>query len=358
MPRISLDISWLITEKQSETIDPVLFQLLTAIRETGSLRAASESLEISYRNAWGLVRRWSKLLGAAVVNLEKGRGASLTEFGEKLLVTSEMVRKQFAPSLQEVADQFNREFARFQHGKKLTNRLRINASHGLAISEFCSLCKKNAHIDIDFHFRGSLESLRELANHRCEIAGFHFPRGKIGQKLAPRYLQWLDPEKHRLIHLSIRKQGLIVPARTPQKVTDLKSLTRRPVKIINRQPESGTRVLFDELILDAGINKSAIRGYQDEEFTHLAVAAMVASGMVDAGFGIKAAASKFNLHFIEIIDEFYLLAIDKNVANSAINSLTKILQSRDFRNQVKTLPGYDATRAGEAMSFADVFENS
>jgi len=43
---------------------------------------------------------------------------------------------------------------------------------------------------------------------------------------------------------------------------------------------------------------AAIDGYHTEEFTHLAVAATVAGGMADAGYGIRAAAAPYGLDFI------------------------------------------------------------
>ena len=73
-------------------------------------------------------------------------------------------------------------------------------------------------------------------------------------------------------------------------VTSLQGLTRRSVKFINRQKGSGTRAIFDELIKMEGINKKNINGYNTEEFTHTAVAALINGGAADIGFGLKAAA--------------------------------------------------------------------
>ena len=106
--------------------------------------------------------------------------------------------------------------------------------------------------------------------------------------------------------------------KNPRKINNLKSLTKRSVKFVNRQPESGTRTIFDELLKREGINKSSINGYHNVEFTHIAVAALVASGAADAGFGIKAAASKFGLHFIPIVSETYVLAIERNIPDQVI----------------------------------------
>jgi molybdate transport repressor ModE-like protein len=350
-----LDIRWKYLGSDAEEIDPVFFALLKAIRTTGSLRSAAENTNISYRHAWGLIKRWSNRISKPVVTLEKGRGAKLTAIGEKLLWSEQLIISRLSPELQNLSKELNRELNALLDVKSKPEKIRINASHGLAVALLQSLCAESAVFDMDFHFRGSLESLRELANSRCDIAGFHFPAGEISANLAPLYLQWLSEEKHLLLHVSTRQQGLMTTRKNPRKINNLKSLTKRSVRFVNRQPESGTRTIFDELLKREGIKKSSINGYHNEEFTHIAVAALVTSGAADAGFGIKAAASKFGLHFIPIVSETYVLAIDRNIPDKVIEEVKIILKSRKFRNQVNTLPGYDIKQAGEEITFEDLF---
>ncbi|HRO61318.1 MAG TPA: substrate-binding domain-containing protein, partial [Burkholderiaceae bacterium] len=49
-------------------------------------------------------------------------------------------------------------------------------------------------------------------------------------------------------------------------------------------------------------------GYEIEEASHLSVAASVAAGGADAGFGLRAAALRFGLGFVPIGTETYWLA--------------------------------------------------
>ena len=352
-----LDIRWKSLGHETGEIDPVFFTLLKAIRATGSLRAASENTNISYRHAWGLVQYWSSNISKPVVTLTKGRGAKLTDVGEKLLWAEQLVISRLSPELNNLAIEINNELGMLIDINRKHDNLRINASHGLAIAHLQTLLSESKVFDVDFHFRGSLEGLRELANSRCDIAGFHFPDGNISAELSPLYLQWLSEDRHLLLHVSTRQQGLMTARKNPRKITGLKSLAKRSVRFVNRQPESGTRIILDELIRQEGINKSAIKGYHDEEFTHIAVAAVVASGAADAGFGIMAAASKFDLHFIPVISETYVLAVDRNIADIAIVELKNILKSRKFRNKVNTLAGYDIKQAGEEIRFEDLFGN-
>ncbi len=52
-----------------------------------------------------------------------------------------------------------------------------------------------------------------------------------------------------------------------------------------------------------------IQGYEQEEYTHLAVAAAVASGRADCGLGVTAAARALDLDFIPLFTERYDLVI-------------------------------------------------
>ena len=62
-----------------------VFQLLRAVRETGSLHRAAKQVGLSYRHAWGVMRAWEEMLGRSLLDMERGRGASLTLFGERML---------------------------------------------------------------------------------------------------------------------------------------------------------------------------------------------------------------------------------------------------------------------------------
>ena len=55
-----------------------------------------------------------------------------------------------------------------------------------------------------------------------------------------------------------------------------------PLRFVNRQRGSGTRQLVDRLLREARVDPARIKGYADEEFTHLAVAATIAAAEAGA----------------------------------------------------------------------------
>jgi putative molybdopterin biosynthesis protein len=126
------------------------------------------------------------------------------------------------------------------------------------------------------------------------------------------------------------------------KIGTLQDLTRAPLRFVNRQVGSGTRLLMDQLMQQAAIDPASVSGYFDNvEETHVAVAACVASGQADAGLGIEAAALEFGLHFIPRVEEDYFLACLKpNLDHPAVVRLRRILADPTWHQILSTLPGY------------------
>ena len=116
-----------------------------------------------------------------------------------------------------------------------------------------------------------------------------------------------------------RDQGLILPRGNPVQVKHFRDVAAKELRFVNRQRGSGTRLLIDQIIATAASTAASINGYRTEEFTHAAVAATVASGGADAGFGLRAAAAEYRLAFVPLVRERYFLAIRASMAHSAVN---------------------------------------
>lgn len=78
---------WLSTRDIEGVFGDGKWRLLKAIENTGSLTSASESLRISYRKAWGDLKKAQDALNIALVEKQRGgiRGGqtALTEQGKK-----------------------------------------------------------------------------------------------------------------------------------------------------------------------------------------------------------------------------------------------------------------------------------
>ncbi|MBA2350694.1 MAG: substrate-binding domain-containing protein [Burkholderiales bacterium] len=354
MATVEFNYSWLPGQTRRKQQDELLFNALRAIHNTGSVQHGAREIGLSYRHVWGMLIKWQAMLNEPLVTMERGRGTRLTPFGEKLLWAEQRVNARLAPQLESLAAELEREFQTVLNSGAET--LRVHASHDLALSQLRDLVNRDdGSPRLDVSFMGSQESLASLVRGHCDLAGFHVSEQESKATLAHlAYRRWLRPRTQLLVHFVGRQQGLIVARGNPLKIRGVKDLTRSRVRFVNRQGGSGTRLLLDQLLWDGEIDKARINGYDNEEFTHLAVAATIASGGANAGIGIKAAASRYNLDFIPLVNERYFLAVRKESTHSpAFKSLLAALKSGEFAAAVAGLPGYEAAKCGELVSIKD-----
>lgn len=301
---------WRFKNGDERELDATLLALLDAIEHSGKLTVAARSAGISHRHAWNLIERWNELLGAPIVVIERGRGTQLSALGAKLLWAGRRAQARLAPELESLAA----ELAQSLHQPAPTEgpALRLEASHDFTLAGLRELAAKSRRLTLELRYRGSAEALGALREGRCEVAGFHVTEGRLGVPAASRYAESLG-DSHRLVWIAMRVQGLIVAPGNPQAITGVRDLARRGVRFINRQRDSGTRLLLDQLLDQAGVPGAEIAGYAAEEHTHSSVAAHVAAGLADAGLGILAAAKQLRLGFVPLVAERYFLALHQDV---------------------------------------------
>ncbi len=197
---------------------------------------------------------------------------------------------------------------------------------------------------------GSQGGLVALRRGEAHVAGSHLLDPATGTyNLA--YIQAYCPDVPVAVFGWVgRKQGLCVKKGNPKGIQSLKDLARPDVSFINRQRGAGTRVLLDYHLTKLEITAEKLSGYQNEEFTHLAVAAAVSSGRGDCGLGIAAAAAALGLDFIPLFDERYELVIPRRFVDTALLAPVFALAAKeDFRRAILALPGYDVTQMGKFL---------
>jgi putative molybdopterin biosynthesis protein len=166
------------------------------------------------------------------------------------------------------------------------------------------------------------------------------------------FLKRLLPErKIRLINLVHRTQGLLVPKGNPKGIKGLNDLTRKDITYINRQRGAGTRLLLDKSLKDSNIDPGDITGYDHEEYTHMAVASAVLTGVADTGLGVLSAANALKLDFVSVANERYDLAIPEDMLNTEmlIALLDVIRNDSEFKEAVLAMGGYDVSQMGEVV---------
>ncbi len=198
---------------------------------------------------------------------------------------------------------------------------------------------------------GSLGGLVALKRGESHLAGSHLFDPETAEYNLTYIRQYLQGTPVKVITLVGRQQGLLVLKGNPKGILGLKDLARPDVMFVNRQRGAGTRVLLDYQLDLLAIVPDQVRGYNQEEFTHLAVAAAVSSGKADTGLGIAAAAQALDLDFIPLFQERYDLVIPvQHYQGPLLEPLLELLEDDRFRQAVSAMPGYNIENMGKLVA--------
>ena len=225
-------------------------------------------------------------------------------------------------------------------------------SHDLTLDLLSSeLSKAHTGLSLSSSNVGSLGGLIALQRGEAHIAGSHLMDEQTGEYNVSYVRRYLPGKSVVLVNLVYRDQGLIVPKGNPRGLGGLADLVGGDVQFVNRQRGAGTRVLLDYQLGQMGAAPDQVQGYTREEYTHLAVAAAVSGGSADTGLGILAAARALNLDFVPLMKERYDLVIPRDVYESELlKPLLELIRGSEFRKQVESLGGYDASQMGEIVA--------
>ncbi|MCB8983086.1 MAG: molybdopterin biosynthesis protein [Ardenticatenaceae bacterium] len=222
-------------------------------------------------------------------------------------------------------------------------------SHDLTLDLLAQfLAEKAAGLRLSSANVGSLGGLMALRRGESHFGGCHLLDPDSGTYNDSYVRRYLPGQEIVLVTLVGREQGWIVPPGNPRGLADWADAAQAGVRIVNRQRGAGTRVLLEYELGQRGIQPGDVAGYDHEEYTHLAVAAAVASGTAAAGLGIQAAARALQLDFVPLTHERYELVMTLATYESdLLRPLLELLHDEAFRTAVTALPGYDITHMGE-----------
>ena len=353
MKRISIKPVWTLHDPDRPPLPPRLLDLLVQVQATGSLLAACQPLGLSYRHAWDLVRQGEAHFDTPLLTMERGKGSTLTPLGEKLVWADRRIHARLKPVLESLASELSAEIAQVMAAQPAV--LRLQAPHGFAIERLVDALGR-AGVAVEHRYGSSTEAVAALHGGACDVAGLHIPLGGVQAAALAHYQRWLTADDLVVIDIVTRRQGLVVAAGNPRKVYELVDLARPDLRFINRQVGSGTRLLLEALLAQAGIAPAAITGYEQGESTHAAVAAYVASGMADVGFGLETPARQFKLDFVPLATErYFLLCRQATLSSPAMQPLLEMLRSEAFRAAVDALPGYSPGQIGRVTPLREAF---
>jgi molybdate transport repressor ModE-like protein len=353
--RLGLQAHWVLAQgEDGADVDlQCVLALLAAIDATGNIAGACKACALSYRHAWGVLRKFETVFGTPLLITRRRQGTELAPFAQRLLWANRRIEARLQPTLDSLASELQEELDRFLPENR--PHLRLHASHGFAVEALMQHMSDHAP-GLELRYRTAIEALASLAGGECDLAGFQVPLGEFEAPIRQRYAQWLNPEQHVLIHLAVRNTGLFVTAGNPKRIEHVADLAREDVRFVNRQIGSSTRHLVSLMLEQAGLSTSQVQGYDSNEFTHMAIAAHIASGMADTGIGVETAAYRFGLGFIPLVRERYFFAIRRDaLAAPDMQALLAIMRSPAYTGYIATLVGYDSAQTGLVQSLAEAF---
>ena len=225
-------------------------------------------------------------------------------------------------------------------------------SHDMTLDLLAShLRRRHPDMTLSSSNVGSLGGLIGLKKAEAHLAGTHLLDEETGEYNIAYVKRYNAGQSIVLMNLVHRVQGLMVQQGNPKEIRSLKDLARPDVRFVNRQRGSGTRVLLDYKLKQLGLPSELVQGYEREEYTHLAVAADVASGSCDVGLGILAAARALGLDFIPLLKERYDLAIPRSFyEGDLLRPLLEVIRGDAFRRDVEALGGYETSEMGRVIA--------
>jgi len=237
----------------------------------------------------------------------------------------------------------------YQPVKELERTIFAIGSHDMTLDLLAQFLSQRGRrlVSANVGSQGGLVALRRGEAH---LAGTHLLDPLTGEYNVSYLPQYLPETPVQLVTWVGREQGLLIRKGNPRQIKSLLDLARPDVRFINRQRGAGTRVLLDFQLQKLGIEPQSVKGYDQEEYTHLAVAAAVASNRADCGLGITAAARALDLDFIPLFNERYDLAIPCEYASSdLLRPIFDLMGDKEFRLAIASMPGYDVRLMGKIV---------
>lgn len=211
-------------------------------------------------------------------------------------------------------------------------------AHGLAA----------AGLPVSRAYVGSYTALVNLYAEQANAALVHLYDRRTNTYNVPSVQRIAPGMPVTVIRLLKRKQGFIVQAGNPKKLTTWGGLLREGVRLANRERGCGTRVLLDEKLLSLEARPEMVEGYDLECATGLEAATLVSKGCADVAIGVERLAKELpDLAFVPLQTEWLDIAVEKSRRSSPlVREIRKIAESESFRSAIDAIEGYEAANTG------------
>jgi molybdate-binding protein/DNA-binding XRE family transcriptional regulator len=287
--------------------------------------------------------------------VEKGQPVRVCQVGSRWISVPVSASPYYMPEADGIIERTARATRRadlvvFAKEEASTKRL-VLAGCDPAANLLAHMVEKIGGIEIIPAAASSKLALSWLKEGKVHIAGSHLEDPRTGEFNLP-YIRKEFPDKDfSVITFAHWEEGLVVAPGNPKNLRKIEDLARKGVRMVNREPGSGSRALLDRLLGNAGIDGGKVQGYDRVAHGHLAAAYTVMSGDADVCLATRSAAQTFGLGFIPLHSERYDLVLRKKATGlPAIQTFLDVLQRATLRRKLEVLAGYDTKETGALVA--------
>jgi molybdopterin molybdotransferase/putative molybdopterin biosynthesis protein len=210
---------------------------------------------------------------------------------------------------------------------------------------------KNAGIELVMASCSSSKALELLKQKQIHVAGSHLRDEATGESNLPAVRKVFPGKSVTVVNFAAWEQGVVVRRGNPKGIRKAGDLARKDLRLINREPGAGSRILLDSTLRRLGFKTSDVSGYDQVAYGHIPAAWHVHTGQGDYCIATRAAARVFGLDFVPLVSERFDLVIPKLHQDlSATHVLLETLNRAAFQRELELLGGYDTSQTGKLLA--------
>jgi excisionase family DNA binding protein len=197
------------------------------------------------------------------------------------------------------------------------------------------------------HAGGSLDGVRRFAEGAAMVCGLHVFDAAAGDYNVPVVARACPGMDIVVIEWAWRQQGLIVAPGNPLGLAGMADLAERAARVVLRQPEAGSRLLFQHLLAEAGVDPAVLTTLAQAARSETDLGAAILEGKADAGLGLEAVARALRLDFVPLHRERFDLVVRRHdYFEPPFQALLAFARGETFRNRAAEMGGYDVSALG------------
>lgn len=209
---------------------------------------------------------------------------------------------------------------------------------------------RESHCGLALMAGGSLDGLKCLGAAEAMLCGMHVldaPSGTYNVPLLKSALPSLDVV---VLEWAWRDQGLVMATGNPLGIKGLGNLADKAVTMVVRQPESGSQILLQNLLEQAGVDYGKLRRLSKPALSESDLALAIAERKADVGLAIRAVARQYGLDFLPLARERYDLVMRRrDYFEPPLQSLLAFTRTERFRTRAEEMGGYDISGLGSVV---------